>query len=207
MPFKEPDLRVLFPVPLLTFQLAQAKELHVRLIPEIMARRGSESGVERSNRYGWHSDNDLFKRMEPGHAELARELKSMLCVATKTLVPDLPDGLTTKVEGWVNVGGRDAFNAPHDHGGVFWSGCYYVQVPPAEDPEDVLSGAIEFLDPRGAIGGNLPTNAPFTRSKFTARPAPGTCLLWPSFVKHWVHPNRSGRERITIAFNAWFVRG
>lgn len=207
MPFNDPDVRVLFPVPLLTFQLAGADALHARLIPEIAARRGKEPGIDRSNRYGWHSDNDLFSRGEPAHAELARELKAMLTAATAKLVPDLPKAWKAKVEGWVNVSGTNAFNAPHDHAGVFWSGCYYIQVPSSEDPDDVLSGAIEFIDPRGSIGGNGATHAPFARGKFTVRPRPGHCLIWPSFVKHWVHPNRSNADRITAAFNGWFVRG
>ena len=62
MPFKEPDVHVLFPVPLLSFQLANADALNARLVTEVLARREKEKGVQRSNRYGWHSENDLFKR-------------------------------------------------------------------------------------------------------------------------------------------------
>ena len=43
-------------------------------------------------------------------------------------------------------------NAPHDHPGAFWPGVYYVLVPPPADPGDTTSGAIEFIDPRHAIG-------------------------------------------------------
>jgi hypothetical protein len=25
-------------------------------------------------------------------------------------------------------------------------------------------------------------------------------------VKHWVHPNRAQEERVSAAFNSWFVR-
>ena len=206
MPFNEPEVRVLFPVPLLTFQLAGAAALNARLLPEVAERRRREPGVQRSNRNGWHSNNDLFARTEPAQAELALEIAAMLEAATAKLVPELPATMTAKVEGWINVGGLNAFNAPHDHPGVFWSGCYYVQVPAVDDADDVFAGAIEFLDPRGSIGSNGMIGAPFTRANFTARPAPGQCLIWPSFVKHWVHPNRSESERVTVAFNGWFVR-
>jgi uncharacterized protein (TIGR02466 family) len=204
--FKEPDVRVLFPVPMLTFRLDGAEALNARLLDEISRRRAEEPGVERSNRYGWHSENDLFDREEPAQAELARELKAMLASATERLMPDAKDGFEMRQEGWVNVSELHAFNAPHDHPGAFWSGCYYINVPLAEDGEDKLSGAIEFVDPRGSIGSNGMIEVPFTRSKFTVRPAPGSCMIWPSFVKHWVHPNRSREERVTSAFNAWFVR-
>ena len=99
-----------------------------------------------------------------------------------------------------------AMNSPHDHPGCFWSGTYYVHVPTPEDESDRQSGAIEFIDPRGSIGSNAGLETPFTRGKFTARPSNGTCFIWPSFVRHWVHPNRSGEDRVSIAFNSRFTR-
>jgi len=74
------------------------------------------------------------------------------------------------------------------------------------DGDDKFSGAIEFIDPRGSIGTTANIGTTFTRPKFTIRPAAGTCLLWPSFVKHWVHPNRAKEDRVTIAFNSWYVK-
>src|SRR5215203_938766 len=49
--------------------------------------------------------------------------------------------------------------------GDFWSGTYYVHVPPADNPDDKYSGAIEFIDPRGSIGTNARVETPFTRGK------------------------------------------
>ena len=206
MPFDEPEVRVIFPVPLVTIQLQDAKDLNRRLLAEIAMRRQAEPGIARSNRLGWHSEPDLFQRTEPAHAELARELDAMVAAATARLIPDMPTGLVTRHEGWVNVNPTNAMNAPHDHPSVFWSGTYYIQVPVPADAGDGLSGAIEFIDPRGSIGTNARFETNFTRGKFTARPVAGTLLLWPSFVKHWVHPNLAGEERVSAAFNSWFVR-
>mgnify|MGYP006172548175 CR=1 FL=1 len=171
----------------------------------ISTRRRAEPGVGRSNRYGWHSAPDLFDRPEPAHAEIARHIDAMVAAATAKMIPDLPKGMTRRHEGWINVSPTHAMNAPHDHTGAFWSGCYYVHVPPAPG-DDRLSGAIEFIDPRGAIGASATIDTPFTRPKFTVRPVAGTCLLWPCFLKHWVHPNRSEEERISIPFNSWYGR-
>jgi uncharacterized protein (TIGR02466 family) len=206
MPFSEPDVRVIFPVPLVTMRLAGADALNARLLREIAKRQKTEPGIERSNRYGWHSAADLFQRKEPAHAELAREIDAMVAAATAKLIPDLPADLGARHDGWINVSPTHALNAPHDHPGVFWSGTYYIKVPAPSDAEDKLSGAIEFIDPRGSIGTNARMETPFTRSKFTVRPAEGTLLLWPSFVKHWVHPNASAEIRVTASFNSWFVR-
>jgi uncharacterized protein (TIGR02466 family) len=204
--FDEPDVRVLFPVPLLTARLPGLAALNARLLGEIAKRRDVEPGIERSNRYGWHSERDLFSRHEPGHKALVEALDALVGASTRKLMPDMPQDMVARHEGWVNVSPTHAMNAPHGHPGAFWSGVYYVQVPPPDDPSDQMSGAIEFIDPRGAIGTNGRIETPFTRDKFTVRPTPGTCLLWPSFLKHWVYPNNSQQERVTIAFNSWYTR-
>jgi uncharacterized protein (TIGR02466 family) len=205
MAFDEPEVRVLFPVPFVTIRLQDAETLNPRLLAEIEQRRKVEPGIDRSNRYGWHSALDLFDRREPAHAQLAREIDAMVSSVTAKLVPDAPAGIGTSHEGWVNVSPTNAMNSPHDHPGSFWSGTYYVHIPEA-DESDRQSGAIEFLDPRGSIGSNAGLETPFTRGKFTARPAAGTCFIWPSFVRHWVHPNRSAEDRVSIAFNSRYTR-
>jgi uncharacterized protein (TIGR02466 family) len=205
MAFDEPEVRVLFPVPFVTIRLQDAETLNPRLLAEIEQRRKVEPGIDRSNRYGLHSALDLFDRREPAHAQLAREIDAMVSSVTAKLVPDAPAGIGTSHEGWVNVSPTNAMNSPHDHPGSFWSGTYYVHIPEA-DESDRQSGAIEFLDPRGSIGSNAGLETPFTRGKFTARPAAGTCFIWPSFVRHWVHPNRSAEDRVSIAFNSRYIR-
>lgn len=206
MAFDEPQMRVLFPVPFVTIRLDGFEALNPRLLGEIGERRKNEPSVERSNQYGWHSAIDFFDRAEPAHAELAREIEAMVAATTAKLVPDMPAELGMAHEGWVNVSPTHAMNSPHDHPGAFWSGTYYVHVPPPDDEADKLSGAIEFIDPRGSIGSNAGLETPFTRGRFTVRPAPGNCLIWPSFMRHWVHPNRSSEDRVSIAFNSRITR-
>ena len=206
MSFQEPEARILFPVPFMTVRLDDAEELNRELLKEIAKRRQAEPGIRKSNHLGWHSAVDLFQRTEPAQARLAKELSDIIAACTMKLAPDLPKDLQGRHEGWINVNTTNAMNAPHDHPGAFWSGTYYVQVPPPDEPDDKYSGALEFLDPRGSIGTNAKIETPFTRAKFTVRPSPGTCLLWPSFVRHWVHPNRASGERVTVAFNSSFAR-
>lgn len=206
MPFEDLDVGVLFPVPFITVKLKDSEELNRALLAEIAKRRRDEPGIDRSNRYGWHSEPDLFARTEPAHKKLISAIDGIVAAATKRLLPGLPGGLKVRHEGWINVNPTHAMNAPHDHPGAFWSGCYYIHVPPPDDPEDQLSGSIEFIDPRGALGSSAKIETPFTRSKCTVKPVPGTCLLWPSFLKHWVHPNNSSQERVSVAFNSWYSR-
>jgi uncharacterized protein (TIGR02466 family) len=203
MAFDEPEVRLLFPVPLVTIRLNGHDALNERLLTEIAARREAEPGMDRSNRDGWHSALDFFERPEPAHAELAAEIAAATSAATAKLAPDLSARLAARHEGWVNVSPTHAMNIPHDHSNAFWSGTYYVQVP--GDEADPQSGALEFLDPRGTLGAASRLETPFTRGKVTLRPAAGTCLVWPGFVRHWVYPNQSAEERVSVAFNSWFV--
>lgn len=208
MAFDAPEVNVLFPVPLLKFKLQGHQALNRGLLAEIAERRRAEEGKVASNRYGgWHSDKDLFERKEPAHAQLAAELTAMLEAATAKMLPDAKrDQLRMFSEGWINVNPTHALNAPHDHTGSFWSGCYYVHVPKPEGDQDPLSGVIEFLDSRGQLGEGRGIPSPFTRGNHLMRPTAGTALIWPGFLKHWVHPNASAEERVTIAFNAWFKK-
>jgi uncharacterized protein (TIGR02466 family) len=207
MSFQEPEARFIFPNPFLTVRLDDSEALNRDLLKEIAKRQKAESGIGRSNQMGWHSATDLFERKEPAHARLAAELRAIVAACTAKVMPDVPKDLLVRHEGWINLSPTYALNAPHDHPGSFWSGTYYIKVPPPDDPTDKYSGAIEFIDPRGSMGTNSRIETAFTRSKFTVRPAAGTCLLWPSYLKHWVHPNRSSEDRVTVAFNSWFPRG
>jgi uncharacterized protein (TIGR02466 family) len=199
------ELINMFPVPLL-MQAEERADLNRRFVAEALARRGKEAGVGRSNRYGWHSNADFFQRKEEAHAELAEIIRQFVQKATKQMMPKLPGDLAPSCEGWVNINPTHALNSPHDHPGSFWSGTYYAQVPLPTREEDKMSGAIEFLDPRGSLGTSARIETPFTRSKFTLRPAAGTLLLWPGYLRHWVYPNMSKEDRFTVSFNAWYSR-
>ncbi len=122
MSFQDPEVRVLFPVPFLTIRLDGSEALNRRLLKEISKRRRQEPGVRRSNHYGWHSAPDLFERAEPAHAQLIREIDAMVAASTAKLMPDLPQDLVGKHEGWINVSPTHAMNSPHDHPGAFRSG-------------------------------------------------------------------------------------
>ena len=200
------ELINMFPVPLLMKQVEDCEDLNRRFVGEALARRAKEAGVDRSNRYGWHSNADFFERREPAHSEVAAEIRDFVQKASRQTMPKLPADLAAAFEGWVNINPTHALNSPHDHPGSFWSGTYYAQVPLPERDEDKMSGAIEFLDPRGSLGTSARIETPFTRSKFTLRPAAGTILLWPGYVRHWVYPNMSKEDRFTVSFNAWYNR-
>lgn len=196
-------IQTLFPTPLVTFTVDDAEALNRELLVEIYKRRASEAGETKSNRQGWHSAYDLFKRKEKAHARLADIIRDAVDQATHKLAPNADlSKLAMECDGWINVNPTGAYNTPHDHPGNLWSGTYYVVTPDAGEAGG-SSGRIEFIDSRSGLADNL-VNAPFTASKCGIRPKPGMLLLFPANLLHWVHPNAAREERVTIAFNARF---
>jgi uncharacterized protein (TIGR02466 family) len=198
---------LLFPTPLLSYQIADAEQLNALLLEEIALRRKINPGAVRSNRGGWASVADFFDRTEPGHRALAAAIRDVAIDATEQLGNN-PVGLpkaTYRFQGWVNVNPRYAYNAPHDHPGAFWAGAYYVANARAA-PDDETGGAISFVDPRCAPAGQSLVKAPMFKGSHTLQPTPGTLLLFPSNAKHWVQPNSAETDRVTVAFNVFVAK-
>jgi hypothetical protein len=182
------DTSLLFPTPLLTYQIADAERINALMLQEIEARRQSEQGVARSNRSGWHSDADLFTRSEPGHRALALAIRETVGDATLRIGknPARLQAINYRFKGWVNVNPTHAYNAGA--------------------PDDEVGGAITFIDPRCAPAGQPLVQAPMFKGGHNLQPAPGTLLLFPSNAKHWVHPNSAEADRVTVAFNVFVSR-
>ena len=99
---------------------------------------------------------------------------------------------------WVNVMNKDAVHAPHIHPHAAVSGTYYVTVPPG-------SGAIRFEDPRLPLMMAAPPRRKTARLEnrtfVDIQPKPGLLLLWESWLRHGVEPNRARGRRISVSFN------
>lgn len=195
-------LQLAFATPLVTYMIDDAERINAALLKEIDQRRAAEAGMVRSNRSGWHSDLDFFARKEPAHRELAKAIMLSLADATRRIAAKGTDLTKMRLEcdGWVNVNPDGGYNVPHDHPGAFWSAAYYVYVP--QGREGTPDGAIEFIDHRSAPPGQGLVQSPYHRGLITLKPAAGMLIVFPSTLKHWVHPNRSDEERVTIAINA-----
>ena len=202
MALKLHRIEPLFQSPLAVFEIEDCEPLNARLLQEISERRAKEPSLKRSNRLGWHSEADFFRRTEPAHRELARHMQEMVSAATLRMAPKANfEELEFVCDGWINVNSASAYNTPHDHVGALWSGCYYVAVP-GPGPENPDGGAIEFLSPNPSspFVGLLPSSMTFDKVK--VQPTAGKALLFPGALRHWVHPQGNGDDRVTIAFNA-----
>ncbi len=190
----------LFSTPLFRFHFPEFAELNQALLAEGAAMRGESEGVTKSNRGGWHSKGNLFSRKAP----CIKILEALAGEAVAKSTSDIGskadfDSLDLKLFGWMNANPTGGLNAPHTHPGAHWSGVYYVAQPEIEEGN---SGMIEFLDPRTDLPHWRILDAPPFRTRKKFRPKPGNLVIFPSYLVHWVYPNESDQERITIAFNA-----
>jgi uncharacterized protein (TIGR02466 family) len=131
-------------------------------------------------------------------AELERDIAKHVTVFARDAQFELHGSKLGLDSLWINVMEKGAIHAPHIHPHSVISGTYYVTAPPK-------SGAIRFEDPR------LPMLMAAPPKKFKTRlenrtfvevaPKPGMLLLWESWLRHGVEPNRASRPRISVSFN------
>lgn len=109
------------------------------------------------------------------------------------------------LQGWANVNRFGDYHDPHNHPHSWLSGTYYVAVPEKDEAPkgrgDRRPGAISFYDPRAQANMTAIRQDPQIEAEFTVKPKPGSILLWPAFLHHFVHPNLSRSDRISISFN------
>lgn len=194
----------LFSTPVFRFRLDDADQLNADLLAEGARLRSATAGVSKSNKGGWHSAGNLFDNNAACIQRLKTDAAAAVLSATQKIGAKAKvDTLGLKLFAWMNANPPGGFNAPHTHPGAHWSGVYYVAQP---DVETGSSGKIEFLDPRTDLPNWRLLQAPAFNAKKAIRPLPGEMILFPSYLVHWVYPNETPEERVSIAFNATFKK-
>jgi uncharacterized protein (TIGR02466 family) len=99
---------------------------------------------------------------------------------------------------WVNVLEPGGSHTGHIHPHCVLSGAYYVRVPDG-------ASSLKFEDPRLPMMMASPApreDAEEAHRRFVyVAPKAGDLLLWESWLRHEVPPNRAASARISISFN------
>lgn len=136
-----------------------------------------DKGMKISNKGGYHSSNFVEN---PKFFPLIKLINSY--------THNLYNKVTINVKDiWANISSFTNFNLPHNHSLSNTdphqiSGVLYLKTPPN-------SGSITFLHPLS-----------FT-PPHTIIPKPLQFIIFPSVLIHYVEPNLSQEDRISIAFN------
>jgi uncharacterized protein (TIGR02466 family) len=97
---------------------------------------------------------------------------------------------------WYNINGYDNYNKSHRHPNSYFSVVYYPYVPQGE------SGTIVFTRP-DLLTDYIPSTDYNERNyqEFFIQPTTGTLLIFPSYLTHFVNPNKTNEYRYSIAIN------
>ena len=95
---------------------------------------------------------------------------------------------------WGNVTPKGGYNFIHVHPSAWMSAVYYVQIPNGDSP-------LTFQDPRPARMMDFQRSVLINDEYFEHRCKVGELVLFPAWLPHYVNPNTSDEDRISISFN------
>lgn len=101
---------------------------------------------------------------------------------------------------WANIGAPGSQHSMHSHANNFLSGVYYVKTSPGAD-------TISFRDPReqrSILQPQYQETNQFNIAVLNVAAEAGSLIIFPSWLRHSVPPNRSNEDRVSISFNAMF---
>jgi uncharacterized protein (TIGR02466 family) len=143
------------------------------------------------------SMNELH-RFSSTFARLAERISRHVRVFARALELDLRGRTLRLSDLWVNIMPPTAAHSLHLHPLSFISGTYYVVTPPG-------CPGLKFEDPRldrfMAAPPRLPGARREHRTHITYPAKAGHLILFESWLRHEVPPNRAAGERISVSFN------
>jgi len=184
------------------------RALDARLLRECRQLRADDAAGRRwsarhyPNGYTSYSSAHRMQQLSPTFAALAREIDRHVARFARQLQFALGARSLAMTDCWVNIMGRGALHGPHLHPHSTLSGVYYVTVPGA-------APGLKFEDPRLERFMAAPPRTPGARRRnrpwVTIPARVGQLVLFESWLRHEVLPNRDARERVSISFNYnWF---
>jgi len=189
-----------WPTPVLRRIWPDHEEYDDDLCQIILEKESTSKGMHKSNEGGWHSDEDLLV----WDSSAIAIFQSWIIQAFNQLSEFTSQGKSfdgkLELNAWANVNREGSYNTSHTHPECVWSGVYYVDVGDAPTKAHPLSGAIEFLDPRAGCEMTIAPGLPFGMRK-TISPVSGEMIMFPSWIRHSVHPYFGKTPRISVAFN------
>lgn len=196
-------LTTMFGTPFLSYQWPDCERINQEILALVLAEEASDDkgrGI-RSNAGGWQSRGNLLMRNESCMVELRKHIEMIVFQVLGAIIRK--DGtertFTLMFDSWANVCRNGNYNVVHTHPNAMWSIVYYVSTG-EPDKSIPYAGLLELLDPRESANYIQIPNTILDARMFIEN-RPGRLVLFPSWVKHMVHPFVGSGIRASIAVN------
>jgi uncharacterized protein (TIGR02466 family) len=208
----------LFSVPFDRTEMPDSKALNIEL-RDLFLRREAEGARWQNPRSSmsipnglFESNFSLFSSPEPCiqklHEFCMLKLFNTVGEANGYSIERLRQ-LESRAHAWFHITRRGGRFSAHSHPMASWSGVYCVSAGES-DANEPLSGVLHFQNPHQHAGmytdpanKNLIDAYTLKGRNLTLRA--GELVLFPSWLFHEVYPFQGEGERITVAFNCWFL--
>jgi uncharacterized protein (TIGR02466 family) len=192
-----------FKVVVWAYEIPDPVPLNRRLEDEITAlQKSGNTNTERT--HTWQSTPNLHLLKSPAFSELTGRIEEAIGQVAETHQWVIQGFDFTGM--WANILEPGEMIDPHSHQNNILSGVYHLKGDPKE-----LSHRIVFLSPMAGTNSFVPKSNRHGfdlvqtghNSIYFFPCIPGTLLLFPSWLRHYVPTNR-GESRMSISFNLIF---
>ena len=195
---KEPEIIKFFPEPVFKFKLEDFKDLNKELSEYIYKLQDEDkSGLERSNKGGWHSKD--FEITVKG------SIQNRFAIIIQKYILKVFQNNGWKTENknirikemWAIINKNGDFNVVHTHPNCYLSAAYYVKAPKK-------CGIFQVENPNIVKRNFYPeikTNNELNSEVVGIEIDEGDLLIFPGYLPHKVKTNKSNEDRIVISFN------
>jgi uncharacterized protein (TIGR02466 family) len=126
------------------------------------------------------------------------ELEQYIISCCNEFLSNLGVSINYHIHSWLNVYDNSMSMQPHCHYNSLISGCYYVSMPDGDCGGFYIPEHIEQREQYRARY-NMKSEG------VLYNPVENTILLFEPWMKHGVHPNKTDKPRISVAFNAYIA--
>lgn len=147
--------------------------------------RDTQISAKKSNFGGYQTHEDLH--LVPVFRELIRSIEHLASL----IISEYTDNKTLRLEikeFWGNINTYRDYNAAHVHSGLL-SGVFYLKTPQN-------CGRLIIKNPAVRSDGHIIRN-----KDYAINPEPLACIIFPSWLEHYVEPNMNDEERMSLSFN------
>ena len=159
--------------------------------------QSDKSGITRSNKGGWHSEDFDLRDGNSVQVKFALELQKYILNTFKELGWKTENKNIQIKEMWAIINKKDDFNVIHSHPNCLLSAAYYVKAPKdcgrfqIENPNSIkkhITPEIVNKNEHNVLMAGIEINE-------------GDLIIFPGYLPHKVARNQSNEDRIVISFN------